>query len=504
MSDSFWRSPCASLFAGLLVVSVLAMPAPVRAQTEQQKFAFGTHALRRMLYESKFKALDSWDDLDKVPDQTLLVLLGQVRGDLNRLRGLENFLRQGGAVLLATDQAIPLNSEAGQALKRLTGTVVSGFAVSASPPAKPSRFDLVRATRVDAKAIYRNQPECIIVTPTLQGLPLFIQRTAGLSAESGVATNRSSYLLNLPLTENTQRVAEFPRGCRYDSRVGPPYLLLWDEPPPFAVRFDAGDGRLLLLADHSIFINEMMLKQDTFNVDFAYNALDWLKGDNKERNRVLFVYDGQIETKLDVPIHENKISLLDAQAYLVNYANEAMKEIEAKKPWQGANQETRRAIGLAAARALFGGQAPWFGFDRLLILLGVLGAFFYGLSRLLRGSFRAEPHVPLFATAASRHAPSPSALLQRYRHAIQEDNLGDYAHVLAQDWLGTVYTGEGPPRLVEGNGWHGRSLHKLVGRIWRMAQADVPERMSQREFRNFLADLEHLRKALAAGALRLE
>ena len=49
-----------------------------------------------------------------------------------------------------------------------------------------------------------------------------------------------------------------------------------------------------------------------------------------------------------------------------------------------------------------------------------------------------------------------------------------------------------------------RSLRQLVGRIWRLAQADVPERMSQGEFRSFLADLERLREKLAAGALRLE
>src|SRR5262249_9531483 len=140
-----------------------------------------------------------------------------------------------------------------------------------------------------------------------------------------------------------------------------------------------------------------------------------------------------------------------------------------------------------------------------LILLGVLGASIYGLARLRRASFHPEPHVPLFAAAASRHAPSASALNQRYRHAVQEDNLGDYAHILAQEWLRPLHGGEGPPRVVASGGWwQRRSLRQLVGRIWGLAQADVPERMSQGEFRSFLADLERLREKLAAGALRLE
>ena len=148
---------------------------------------------------------------------------------------------------------------------------------------------------------------------------------------------------------------------------------------------------------------------------------------------------------------------------------------------------------------------PWLSFARLLVLIAALGAFFYGLKRLRRASFRPEPHVPLFATAVSRHAPPSSALLQRYRYAVQEDNLGDYAHILAQEWLGTVHTGGGPPRVVAGaNGAPRRWLQKLVERLWRMAQAEVPEGMSQGEFRDFLADLEHLRGALAAGDLRLE
>src|SRR5438067_1100371 len=147
MSTFFRRGPFAALSVGLLLL-VLAIPAPVRAQAEPQRFEFGTHALRRILHETKFKALDNWNDLDDEPGQTLLILLGHLRGDLDGIPGgLENFVRRGGAVLLATDRAIPENTDAGKELINVAGTVVSGDAVSALRPTD-ARISWFRATRV--------------------------------------------------------------------------------------------------------------------------------------------------------------------------------------------------------------------------------------------------------------------------------------------------------------------------------------------------------------------
>ncbi len=184
------------------------MPAPVRAQPEQQKFGFGTHALRRILYETKFKALEDWGDLGNKPNHTLLVVLG---GPLSLERipgGLQTFVDRGGAVLLATDQAIPERTVAYHQLLSVAGTVVTGGGVSALPPANPKDVGWFRATRVEAKAVYRHQPECIIVTPTKEGRPLFVPRTAGQPEEVPLVTNRPSYLLDLPLARKAHRVAE--------------------------------------------------------------------------------------------------------------------------------------------------------------------------------------------------------------------------------------------------------------------------------------------------------
>src|SRR5439155_10507679 len=109
--------------------------------------------------------------------------------------GLKDFVASGGAVLLATDEEIPWESRAREELSEVAGTVVSGFAVSASPP-KPSEFIPVgRATQVPEEAVYRSLPECVIVTPLKEGGPsLFVVRTAGQADFRGLVTNRPSAL----------------------------------------------------------------------------------------------------------------------------------------------------------------------------------------------------------------------------------------------------------------------------------------------------------------------
>ena len=137
-----------------------------------------------------------------------------------------------------------------------------------------------------------------------------MQKVAGLASDTlawtagqpdfvSLATNRPSYLWPAPLLPDAQRVAEFPKGCRYDFPTGPDYLTHRQRPLSFAIsrEFDNG-GRLLLLADHSIFINEMMLPSDNGNVEFTYNCLEWLRRGPEVRNQVLFVDEGRIKAAL--------------------------------------------------------------------------------------------------------------------------------------------------------------------------------------------------------------
>src|SRR5205823_5090731 len=60
---------------------------------------------------------------------------------------------------------------------------------------------------------------------------------------------------------------------------------------------------ILLLPDHSLFINAMMLQGDNANFVFAQDTVRWLTG-NGARKRVLFLDDGAVVDKFQVPLSE--------------------------------------------------------------------------------------------------------------------------------------------------------------------------------------------------------
>src|SRR5262249_20939689 len=93
-------------------------------------------------------------------------------------------------------------------------------------------------------------------------------------------------------------------GPRY-YRFGDPERLPGNTPSAgllFAAGGDWGKGRVLVLADHSVFINEMMLQTDNDNISFTCNCMEWLR--DGRRDRVLFIEEGTITANFNVPVIE--------------------------------------------------------------------------------------------------------------------------------------------------------------------------------------------------------
>src|SRR5205807_757161 len=112
----------------------------------------------------------------------------------------------------------------------------------------------------------------------------------GFEALAHVATNRPSHLIRPApgLPGMLPFLARFPEECIIEE-FGPrqPPQELW-----FAAGGEFGErgrkGRLLVLADHSVFINDMLGRADNDNFTFALLCLEWLT-DGGRRDRVLFV-----------------------------------------------------------------------------------------------------------------------------------------------------------------------------------------------------------------------
>ena len=61
-----------------------------------------------------------------------------------------------------------------------------------------------------------------------------------------------------------------------------------------------------MLADHSLFINAMMMPDDSDkdNIEFTVNCLRYLQGEDRSRNQVLFLEEGRLNSNFKVPLKE--------------------------------------------------------------------------------------------------------------------------------------------------------------------------------------------------------
>src|SRR5262249_48445939 len=136
------------------------------------------------------------------------------------------------------------------------------------------------------------------------------------------ATNRSGYLQivhNMPLS----RIAQFPANAFVKSRGG----NVQARNLTAAVAGEFGAGRVLILADHSVFINAMLWQTNNQNLDFASNCVDWLteKGRRKE---VFFFDEGIPAPSFDIPLKEMPATPLPPPESLVVAFDQVLAGLE--------------------------------------------------------------------------------------------------------------------------------------------------------------------------------
>jgi hypothetical protein len=474
-----------------LVLAGFVLVAPLLAQDPQPSFENGTHALRRILHDNGFRqALRDWNELDD-PARSLVVLLGDPPGRkmeelLQQIpEGLVRFVERGGAVLLATDQplyAVGKDGEKGptpgsEAVRELTGCITGNYSV---------------ITRANG---YHDIPECPILHPLDpgDGPLLFYPPVVGKVQKEAlhVATNVPTYLRDVGHQRagvTRHFLAEFPRRCVY-GRLG--FLGEDKKPPPFAVSSEYGKGKMLFLADHSVFINAMMLPADLGNIDFAYNAIEWLKAGESTRDRCLFIEEGHIRTLFNIPIREVGLRPYHAQMVMTHNANKRIEEIENGRGFSAMLIDRIGANHYYLA----------------LLLGGTLALLGFGGYRLMLSRQRAHPQVPLLDQAL---APPMAMLEQRQQALLLDNNLAEYARTLARQTLtpllpaGVKPTATPPPLLLGRAGWWQRQrLRRTFAWLWRLAFAARPGRVSKRQFRRVLALVQHVQEAASAGRLQI-
>lgn len=483
----------------LVALVALLVPPSSFGQAEDDPFRVGTHVFRLFMHHNQITPLANWNDVTDNPEETILVLLGEV----NRIPiNLDWFVRNGGAVLLASDHEI-LNND----IANLTGHYLMGHRVYTAPPRAP------KETRVPKDFLYLRGgeivPQCVIVDPTLEGGPdLFWNAPLGKrKAKLRVVTNRAGFVGRLDFNNRpgVHVLAEFPIGCWNSLSQG--FLQRWDN-KRFAVSAEAGKGRLLLLSDHSVFINEMVLQEDNNNLDFTYQVITWLK--DGKRKKVLFVEDGTIQTQLKVPLRGREVTIQDLEADLVNIGNGQAREIQKNNARSnGLNREVLGFLNEGPGRAIFGRESGD-NFYLLLILIAGVGAAAFGLFSLMRASHRNDTTVPLFETISGRQRAAVSPLILRQRAALHADDLREFGREAAREWFAALpgcpedETSPHPPRIeARGGWWKQRQVRQEVLGLWHLARESEMSPLSQQEYRQLLARIDRLQLAIDAGELRI-
>jgi hypothetical protein len=487
-SSRRWPGPaCLPLTLLAALVGPSFLPSAHAQPDRVTAFRQGTHAFRRTLYDAlggEVTALTRPEELQQDPGHTLLIVLGETEV-LERIPGgLQRFVEQGGAALVATDRAVP-----SARLSPAFGISFDGQPVFAGEPGLDRTYhDLI---------------DCPFVEPTsLKGPPLF--QGLGKVALKRVATNRPSYLHLERTSGGLRRLAVFPagswaRGQGFALKV--PHLC-------FAVGGDWGDsgGRILLLSDHSVFINDMMTPVDNDNLEFASNCLEWLT-DGGKRSRVLFVEEDEVQTAFDIPVRDVGPPI-PPLGVIVEAINQALRGLDEENTFN-------RMIDSRLE------QMPWDQRRRLVeavvVLLTVLLSL-YGLVRLGFARHRQEVGAPLL-DAVLRRQPVPAAVMVgRRQELLRSGNFWEPARALTRQWFEAVLG----PRLsvidrrseqqhrpvmrvkVKGGLWHRWTVGRYVRELWRFAHEDRPRRVSLRQLRRLTVRLEGLKAAVARDEVRFE
>ena len=307
---------------------------------------FGIDGFRLMLQQRGLRATPDrvGTALNEKPDDTVAVVMGDLTtvaqggGLHNDGRGIQDqltaFVQNGGALLVASD---------------LRGQKIKNAAICNTWVREQERW---LKTREIAQHAFHSFRDCPIVKsfddeaePQLFG------------AVTQLVSNRPSTIIN----GNKTAVA---------------WLPLEDNPPLMCVkRF--GKGKMLFVADHSLFVNEMLVHGD--NARFVNNVTHWLC-DSEKRERLVLIHDGEVlhdwtfgESPPSIPLS----SLLRAARYgsladlplgdsLLPFLNESISRSQQENEFNNAARK--------AAHMLAGGRGERYGF--LAITSLVLAWFF--------------------------------------------------------------------------------------------------------------------------------
>ena len=439
----------------------------LQAQTGGIPTPRGTDIFRRLLYEAGVSPLKNVRDVENEPEKKVLIVLGET--DVLDPISLRDFVRRGGAALIATDRGTTRESALGSFRVTVDGREVL------APPGRG----------------YRELRECAFLD--------FPSRQSSSTAfrfrpdERGVVTNRPSFLNTRAL--NLQVFALLPSGCSVENEVRT------RDPLPFAVSGEVGKGRILVLADHSIFINQMLWLEDTQNLDFADACLDWLV--ESKRTEALFFEEGKIQTRFDLQLNDLPPPTLPPVEDILRSVNRGLVGLEDENRF---NQVIANVLEKIASPR----------FSRVLLIALTVGLGLVGLSRLSLARHRTEPALPHLRKALTEQVTSAPIVEQRAGAMARHGSYYEPARALARQFYESIgdfefpsigpnedNAAKGPALRPQGSLWQRLRTRLRLRRLWRLASTDEPVRVSRRRLLRLARDIDRLNADLSSGRLEV-
>jgi hypothetical protein len=259
----------------------------------------------------------------------------------------------------------------------------------------------------------------------------------------------------------------------------------------------------MVLADHSLFINEMMMPQDTGNVEFAVNMVRYLR--EEKRDRVLFFDEGVIQTRLDLPLQSPRLNLEELLTLLYSRKDALLGEAER---WIAKQEDDDNAFNRWVVNAIdrrFG----WVPFLFGVAVAVTIAVGLYAVYRLwLRNRYAPDTSTPLLVNAMAKVLPEKPLAEQRLETLLRQGDVREPLRVLARQWLLALgltapRSARDPLPVIQAHSWwtawHFRSR---LQRIWQLAAGQWPSRMQPRKLQEWQREMDALQEAHRQGQWR--
>jgi hypothetical protein len=437
----------------LALVLTVSVCASSRAQTGDKRLRpEGTEAFRSILHHFKLQpAPKPGKGRTLNPVDTLIVIFGSSK--LLDWAGLDQFRKDGGALLIATD--------------RTGGSQLKGWG-----------WQIPGSMVEDQREPYRGERKCPRVVP-VRDHPVF----EGI--RQGIATNSPSFLQASP--------GKPPRASSLDTLAMFPGTALVGgqprDPLPFMVG-SADPDRVLVLAGHGVFMNMLLAQTDNDNITFAFNCVRWLSQarDGGKRRYVLFIENGRrIEDFDSGLIQSPRLPLPPTQ--MVNRMIRGLEE---------ENFFNRLLLELFKRKPIM----------RAVVLLCSLILLLYGGWKLMGARQRSE--TPVLTTSLVANGPETPVLSQRRSALTEKGNFAEPAAGLVRSFFAeytlpsarTSLPGSGGALSFQAQGpwWRRRFLMRQIDYLRRIETGQAG-RVSARELRRLPAILDHVAAAIRNGRL---